>query len=177
MRKLLVGLGFVVTLLAILSPSALAGGWAVSTLDPMDPPVAGQDTEVGFTIRQHGVTPVELENVAVAITGPSGAIAVFDAQQDGTTGHYVATVVFEEGQSTWEIRQGWFEAQQLGVIDVGMTAAPEAPVAVESSSYRWPSAARALLPVAAIVLAGVAIADAVSSRRRQKSASQQSASQ
>ena len=139
MRKLLVGLGLVVTLLAILSPSALAGGWAVSTLDPMDPPVAGQETEVGFTIRQHGVTPVELEDVAIAVTGPSGAIAVFDAQQDGTTGHYVATVVFEEGQSTWEIRQGWFEAQQLGVIDVGVTAAPETPVAVESSSYRWPS--------------------------------------
>ena len=45
----------------------------------MDPPVAGQETEVGFTIRQHGVTPVDLEDVAVAITGPSGAIAVFDA--------------------------------------------------------------------------------------------------
>ncbi len=172
MRKLLVGLGLVVTLLAILSSTALAGGWAVSTLDPMDPPVAGQETEVGFTIRQHGVTPVELEDVAVAITGPSGAIAVFDAQQDGTTGHYVATVVFEAGQSTWEIRQGWFEAQQLGVIDVGATGPPEAPVAVESSSYRWPSAARALLPVAAIVLAGVAIADAVSSRRRNVSARQ-----
>jgi hypothetical protein len=174
MRKLLVGLGLVVTLLAILSPSALAGGWAVSTLDPMDPPVAGQETEVGFTIRQHGVTPVDLEDVAVAITGASGAIAVFNARQDGTTtGHYVATVIFEEGQSTWEIRQGWFEPQQLGVIDVGASASLETPVAVESSSsYRWPSAARALLPVAAIVLAGVAIADAVSSRRRKESASQ-----
>ena len=96
----------------------------VSTLDPMDAPVAGQETEVGFTIRQHGVSPVDVEDVAVAITGPSGAIAVFDARQDGTTGHYVATVVFEEGQSTWEIRQGWFAPQPLGVIDVGASAAP-----------------------------------------------------
>lgn len=173
MRKLLVGLGLVVALLAILSPSALAGGWAVSTLDPMDPPVAGQETEVGFMIRQHGVTPVDLEDVAVAITGTSGVIAVFDARQDGTTGHYVATVVFEAGPSTWEIRQGWFAAQSLGVIDVGASASLDTPVAVESSSsYRWPSPARALLPVAAIVLAGVAIADAVSSRRRKESASQ-----
>ena len=172
MRKLLVGAGLVVVVLAALSPAAHAGGWAVSTLDPMDPPVAGQETEVGFTIRQHGVSPVEIEDVAVAITGPSGAVAVFDARHDGTTGHYVATVVFDEGQSTWEIRQGWFAPQPLGVIDVGASAPSETPVAVESSSYRWPSAARALLPLAAIALAGVAIADAVSSRRRRESASQ-----
>ena len=172
MRKLLVGLGLVVAVLGGLAPAAFAGGWAVSTLDPMDAPVAGQESEVGFTIRQHGVSPVDVEDVAVAITGPSGAIAVFDARQDGTTGHYVATVVFEEGQSTWEIRQGWFAPQPLGVIDVGASAAPSTPAAVESSSYRWPSAARALLPVAAIVLAGVAIADAVSGRRRKESASQ-----
>ena len=57
MRKLLVGLGLVVALLAILSPSALAGGWAVSTLDPMDPPVAGQETEVGFMIRCRSGSP------------------------------------------------------------------------------------------------------------------------
>jgi hypothetical protein len=162
----------VVAVVGGLAPAAFAGGWAVSTLDPMDPPVAGQETEVGFTIRQHGVSPVDVEDVAVAITGPSGAIAVFEARQDGTTGHYVATVVFEEGQSTWEIRQGWFAPQPLGVIDVGVSAASSTPAAVESSSYRWPSAARALLPVAAIVLAGVAIADAVAGRRRKESASQ-----
>jgi hypothetical protein len=170
MRKLLFGLGLVVVMLASLSPAALAGGWAVSTLDPMDPPVAGQETQVGFTIRQHGVSPVDIEDVAVAVTGPSGAVAVFEARPDGTTGHYVATVVFEEGQSTWEIRQGWFAPQPLGVIDVGVAATPSAPAAVESSSYRWPSGARALLPVAAIVLAGVAVADAVVSRRRNKAA-------
>jgi hypothetical protein len=172
-KKLLFGLGLVVGLLAVLSPAALAGGWAVSTLDPMDAPVAGAETEVGFTIRQHGVAPVEVEDVAVAITGPSGTIAVFDAHPEGAIGHYVATVVFETGQSTWEIRQGWFAPQPLGVIDVGNSGdAPSAPVSVESSSYRWPSTARALLPLVAVALAGVAIADAVSSRRRRGSASQ-----
>jgi hypothetical protein len=150
----------------------------VSTLDPIDPPVAGEETEVGFTLLQHGVTPVDaasLEGVEVAIevTGPSGVFTVFEARPEGATGHYVATVVFEEGQSTWQIRQGWCAPQPLGVINVGTSAALEAPVAVESSSaYRWPSAARALLPLAAVVLAGVAVADAVSSRRRKASASQ-----
>ncbi len=166
MRKLLVGFGLVVMALGVLAPAALAGGWAVSTLDPMDPPVAGQETEVGFTVRQHGVTPVDIEDVAVAITGPSGAVAVFDARPDGGTGHYVATVVFEQGQSTWEIRQGWFAPQPLGVIEVGGSAASSTPVAVESSSYRWPSAARTLVPLAAIVLAGVAVVDAIGGRRR-----------
>lgn len=169
MRKLLLGFGLVVVVLASLSSAALAGGWAVSTLDPMDPPVAGQETQVGFTIRQHGVSPVDIEDVAVAVTGPSGAVAVFEARPDGAEGHYVATVVFEEGQSTWEIRQGWFAPQPLGVIEVGAAAVQSAPQAVESSSYRWPSGARALLPLAAIVLGGVAVADAVRSRRRKAS--------
>ena len=52
------------------------------------------------TLRRH-------PGVFRSLTGLS--VAVFDARPDGVTGHYVATVVFAHGQSTWEIRQGWFE--------------------------------------------------------------------
>jgi hypothetical protein len=164
MKKLLVGLGVSFGLLLLLAPAASAGGWAVSTLDSMTTPAAGVPTDVGFTIRQHGVTPVDLADVAIAVTGPSGETRVYPAQRDGDLGHYVATVTFEEGQSTWEIRQGFFEPQSLGTITVAGEAS--GPGMVESSSYRWPGVARGLVPLAAIALATVAITDAIVSRRR-----------
>ena len=101
MRKLLAGLGLSVVLLVVVAPAAWAGGWAVSTLDPMSAPVAGVPTDIGFTIRQHGVTPVDLDDVAIVVTAPSGETTVFPAKGDGVEGHYVASVTFEEGQSTW----------------------------------------------------------------------------
>ena len=173
MRKLLAGLGLCLGLVLAFASAASAGGWAVSTLDPMETPVAGVQVDVGFTIRQHGVTPVDLDGVAIAVTSASGETAVFAARRDGEVGHYVASVTFEEGQSTWEIRQGFFEPQGLGTITV---AAPDAgsPGAAESSSYRWPGAARALVPLAAIALATVAITDALMSRRKRVAASSDS---
>ena len=169
MRKLLAGLALSVSVLLAFAPTAWAGGWAVSTLDPMAAPVAGVPTNVGFTVRQHGVTPVDLDDVAIAVTGPSGETTVYPAHGDGDVGHYIALVTFEEGQSIWEIRQGWFEPQALGTITVAAQDHPGVPGAVESSSYRWPGAARALVPLAAIALATVAIADAIVSRRRKPS--------
>jgi hypothetical protein len=164
MKKPLVGLGLSFVLLLLLAPAALAGGWAVSTIDPMATPTAGAPIDIGFTIRQHGMTPVDLADVAIAVTGPSGEITVYPAHRDGDVGHYVATVTFAEGQSTWEIRQGFFEPQDLGTITVASDAS--SPSVVESSSYRWPGLARGLVPLAAVALATVAITDAIVSRRR-----------
>ena len=69
-RALALALG----LLAALAPPALAGGWAVTTLDGA-PAVfrAGQSQTVGFTIRQHGVTPVRAEQLG-------GEVAVGDGR-------------------------------------------------------------------------------------------------
>ena len=164
MKKPLVGLGLSFVLLLLLAPAALAGGWAVSTIDPMATPTAGAPIDVGFTIRQHGMTPVDLADVAIAVTGPSGETTVFPAQRDGDIGHYVT---FAEGQSTWEIRQGFFEPQDLGTITVASDA--PSPSVVESSSYRWPGLARGLVPLAAVALATIAITDAIVSRRRKPS--------
>ncbi len=38
-------------------------------------------TDIGFTIRQHGVTPVDLADVAIAVTGPSGETTVYPAAE------------------------------------------------------------------------------------------------
>ena len=170
MRKLLTGLALAFGLLLALPPAVSAGGWAVSTLDPMATPTAGVPTDVGFTVRQHGVTPVDLADVAIVVTDSSGETTVYPAHRDGDEGHYIASVTFAEGQSMWEIRQGFFEPQALGTITVAAQDHPGAPSAVESSSYRWPEAARVLVPIAAIALATIAITDAVVSRRGKRNA-------
>src|SRR5918995_1922435 len=122
--RLLVVLGSAMAGLLLSASAASTGGWAMSSLDPMSVPVAGEEVVVGFTIRQHGVTAVNpdedaSEPVAVAVRSASGDETVFPARQQGPSGHYVAAVTFPEaGQATWEIRQGWFGPQELGVIDV-----------------------------------------------------------
>ena len=99
---------------------ALAGGWAVSTLDPLErSPVAGRGFTVGFTIRQHGRTPVSLAGTAIVIRRPTGAGRVLFPAQEDSTGHYVATVRFPaSGTWTWQVQQGWFAPQELGTIQV-----------------------------------------------------------
>jgi len=176
-------------LVGILVPAtASAGGWAMSSLDPMSVPVAGEEIEVGFTVRQHGVTPVNPddqgdESVAVVVRSASGEEAVFTARQEGPTGHYVADVTFPEpGRAHWAIRQGWFGDHDLGAMDVadpgtargeqgGAAAAP--PEGAAGDDHRWPLAARAGATVVAVAAAGVAITDAWRSRRRAAGAAAQ----
>ncbi|MGH9249370.1 MAG: hypothetical protein ACRD0W_07635 [Acidimicrobiales bacterium] len=174
--RLFVVVGSALVGMVVSASAASAGGWAMSSLDPMSVPVAGEETEVGFTIRQHGVTPVNpddqgSEPVAVVVRSASGDEAVFPARQHGPTGHYVADVIFPEaGQAYWEIRQGWFGPQDLGAIDVaeagsGVGAAGAADTNGAIADYRWPLAARAAAIVVAVAAAGVAVADARSRRR------------
>ena len=150
--RLFVVVGSALVGIVVSASAASAGGWAMSSLDPMSAPVVGQETEVGFTIRQHGVTPVNpddqgSEPVAVAVRSASGDEAVFPARQQGPTGHYVADVIFPEaGQAHWEIRQGWFGPQDLGAIGVAAARSgvggSGAPDTGTIAGYRWPLAAR-----------------------------------
>ena len=167
-------------LAVLLASPASAGGWALSTLDAVPEPVAGQDVEVGFTVRQHGRTPVDVEDAGITIRDASGAETFFAARHEGPTGHHVATVRFPaEGAFTWQVDQGWFGPQDLGTIDVvapGAAAAPvvEAPAAVEApqpvtvrhESEPAPLAVRLLLPAIAAGAAALAAADLLATRRR-----------
>lgn len=64
-------LTFVVVLFA--AGPISAGGWAVTTLDSTPAATANQTVEVGFTIRQHGVTPVNPDG-DVGIVFRSGTV-------------------------------------------------------------------------------------------------------
>lgn len=97
-------LAFAVVLVALLVPAgAHAGGWAVISLDELpQAPVAGQPLLVGFTVLQHGRTPMTGLDATITLTNPAnGETIVFATQPDGGPGHYTAEVVFP-GEGNWE---------------------------------------------------------------------------
>jgi hypothetical protein len=92
--------------LAVSAP-ALAGGWATATLDSAPPqPRVGEPTSIGFTLLQHGQTPISWESVTlIARNTATGETVATDARPEGKTGHYVVTVTFPtEGRWSWELR-------------------------------------------------------------------------
>ncbi|MEO1060416.1 MAG: hypothetical protein AAFZ07_03280 [Actinomycetota bacterium] len=151
-------LGAVLLVGGTLARPAGAGGWAVTTLDDVPSAEPGVPVEVGFTIRQHGVSPVDVEDVAIEVIGPDGTSEIFPAQSAELQGHYVSTVTFPDaGEFEWVVHQGWFSTQDLGTIAVGTTVAEQ---------YRFGSVLRYGLLV---VVGGAAVwllADLVAFRRR-----------
>lgn len=157
---------FAVVVLVGIGSAASAGGWAVSTLDELPNPIVGEPIEVGFTIRQHGVRPIDLsEGVGITITQDDGTTHYFSAAGDGTVGHYLARVEFPSvGRYSWSIQQGQFGDYDLGQIDVS------APTSSENSDG-------SLLSLRYIALGGamlfglVALTDLLVARRRRLSLS------
>jgi hypothetical protein len=142
---------------------ASAGGWAVTSLDEMPAAVAGEPVAVGFTILQHGVTPVDpTDDVGIELTAADGTTSYFPAIAEGGVGHYVASVTFpDDGEYRWRARQGWFAPHDLGTISVGAGADAGA-----TGGDGWTSGARPVLLASCLVLGLVAIVDAVVGRRR-----------
>jgi hypothetical protein len=160
-------LSLVVSLFATFAGPAevSAGGWAVTSLDPIDEPIAGREAVVGFTIRQHGVTPVDLEGVSVRVTRSGEADLVFDAVSDAPDriGHYTAKVVFPEAATfSWSVEQGWFGPQDLGTIDVS----PDGGGSAAGSSWTQSSILRSGLALVGVLCTVVVIRDATRGRRR-----------
>lgn len=92
---------------------AFAGGWAVITLDEVPTGiVAGEPITIGFTVLQHGKTP--MNDLAPTITANLDKEQEFvvDAKPDGKPGHYTATVTFpKDGDWMWSINA--FGMEQL----------------------------------------------------------------
>ncbi len=85
---------------------AFAGGWAVITLDELPTGVvAGEPFTVGFTVLQHGKTPMDDLDPTVTATLFKLESFVVHAEPDGKPGHYVATLTFPaEGNWNWTIQ-------------------------------------------------------------------------
>ncbi len=120
MRRLTLVLAVFALALAALATPALAGGWAVTTFDNMPGQfVSGKEYALGYTIRQHGETPVSVSKTEILAVAASGRTLSFPGKSEGALGHYVATVFFPAGGTyTWQVTQGDFAPQDLGRITI-----------------------------------------------------------
>lgn len=156
---------FVVVMLT--AGPAAAGSWAVTTLDSVPAAASGETVEIGFTIRQHGVTPVNPDgspdrDVGIVLRSEGGEEWFFAAEPSVEVGHYIAEVTYpDDGTWSWAVRQGWFGEQELGVLEL-------VPRSIEPAvgGYRWPIVVRLGLPVLALLLAAGAAVDLYRGRRR-----------
>jgi hypothetical protein len=106
-HRALAAMAAAATLTLLITSTALAGGWASATLDrqPADPGEGGT-LVVGFTLMQHGVTPVDWGQPVVTLVNPeSGARVTADAVPSGAAGHWTAELtVPSAGSWSLEIR-------------------------------------------------------------------------
>jgi cytochrome c2 len=138
MKRIIFALGLTLLLALAFTITALAGGWAVITLDELPGEVAAnQPLEIGFMVRQHGVTPLEGQSpvITAKLAGSSEAVIV-RASEEGEVGHYAATLTLPQaGEWLWNIEA--FGAPQpmpaLTVVDSAWAATKSEPITSNSN--------------------------------------------
>src|SRR5688572_26900132 len=101
-----ISIGLALLLALVFAIPAFAGGWAVITLDELPVNVlTGEPLTIGFTVRQHGITPMNGLYPTVTATLLKDEQFVVQAESDGQPGHYTATLIFpKEGNWEWSIQ-------------------------------------------------------------------------
>jgi hypothetical protein len=125
---------------------ALAGGWAITTMDSLPPGGfrAGETYRLGYIIRQHGQIPFAGAMSSIRIQGSSGESYVFPGVPEGTPGHYISAVRFPAaGEWTWAVDQSPFAPQKLGTVTV-LPATQAVGGPVEAAMASEPAAQPAL---------------------------------
>jgi hypothetical protein len=145
MRKLFAAAVLVLAAIGVTAPAS-AGGWAVVSLDPMvGEPRPGQPFEVGFTILQHGKTPMTDPGAAVLVTDATGHETPFPARPHGRLGHHVATVTLPAaGTYHWSVAHA-LGTQDIGMVTVGGTSSTAGSGGGSSSPWTAPVFAVAAL--------------------------------
>jgi mono/diheme cytochrome c family protein len=115
------------------------GGWAVITVDDLpDYVVAGKQMDVGFVIRQHGVTL--LPGLSPRVTMKTGDAQVSAmARPVGEKGHYVASLtVPSAGDYKMRIESGFgpSESNLLPLRAIAAGAQPPRPLADADRGHR-----------------------------------------
>jgi cytochrome c2 len=132
-----IALGLALTLALILILPVFAGGWAVITVDELPTGVvAGKPTTIGFTVLQHGKTPLSGIDPTITATLSKSESFVVHAEEEGKPGHYIATLTFPtEGAWEWSI-QAFTMDQPMPVLNVtaGTVSSVPEPVATAESA-------------------------------------------
>lgn len=128
--KFKVSLVLALALALALSIPALAGGWAVITLDELPSGViAGDPFTVGFTVLQHGRTPMTDLDPTILAESSAGEKFIVLAKPEGKPGHYAATITFpSEGDWEWKI-QAFTMEQKMPTLSVAAPVSASVPVA------------------------------------------------
>jgi hypothetical protein len=130
MRRLLLSLSAALALAGLTASLAAAGGMAIVVPDEstgIDDPVAGEPFSLGFTLLQHGVTPVDDGLVEVVLASPGGQELVSRAEAQGDGHWLVETTLPESGAWSWTVRMpnGLEIVQPSGTPMITVGAAPE----------------------------------------------------
>jgi hypothetical protein len=131
-------------LVLVLPLTAHAGGWSTVSLDsPQASYSAGQETNIGFTMLQHGQTPLGGLTPIVRLQHPgSGESLTITAVESGPRGHYVAKVVFQRA-GTWQWEVNAFEGDHpMPPLEVAAApgASPSVLAVEQHLRVPWPAA-------------------------------------
>jgi len=112
-----------------------AGGWAVITLDTLPSGVvAGEPITIGFTVLQHGRTPMADLDPTITATLSNTDTFVVKAKPEGKVGHYTATLTFpKEGNWSWSV-QAFTMDQAMPELSVAVASQPVANEKQETAS-------------------------------------------
>jgi hypothetical protein len=166
-RRWVAAVGLMALAAGLLVATVQAGGWATVTLGKaIAEPRAGEMIDVGFTVKQHGVTPVHsafgetINAVFVAQHQESGERLQVQATPAETVGHFVAQVSFPKA-GTWlpEIIPAPFAGTKLSPVNVlTATGARANASAVDEASIAQAAPVAAAAPGSAGNARDIAIA-------------------
>ena len=157
--RIRIGLCLALLIASLIAIPVFAGGWAVITLDQLPSGVvAGEPITIGFTVLQHGKTPMADLHPTVTAMLSKSATFVANAEAEGKTGHYVATFTFpKEGNWKWSIQA--FTMDQA-MPELSVVAPSAAPVSQQPVPTTKPISPLVIVRVVALVvgLVGLVVA-------------------
>jgi mono/diheme cytochrome c family protein len=142
-----------------------AGGWAIISLDELPTGVvAGEPLTIGFSVLQHGQTPMTGLTPTITVTLPKDDYFVVNAEPEGKPGHYTAILNFpKEGDWNWSI-QAFTMDQSMPTLSVAAPAVKTAsPPVVNNVSV---TASNSILPIIRITALGIGLAGLAFAFRR-----------
>ena len=147
--RIAIGLALLLTLASAIP--VFAGGWAVITLDQLPKGVAaGEPIKIGFTVLQHGKTPLNDLDPTVTAKLSLTEKFVVSAEPEGEAGHYAATLTFpKEGNWEWSI-QAFSMDQVMPALNVAAPIA--APVSQQPIAETAPISAVWIVRILALVI-------------------------
>ena len=141
-----------------------AGGWAVISLDELPSDVVvGEPLTIGFTVLQHGRTPMTDLEPTVTARLSNGKPLTFFATAEGKPGYYTVTLNFpEEGSWGWSI-QAFTMDQKMPVLNV----APPGTATASQPAVKTAPSARGISPllIIGILAIGTSVVGLVSAFR------------